>query len=151
MIEIYTDGACAMHTTRQGGWAYATTFDSELSRSESGTVHETTNNRMELLAVIFALEGINTTDRIDLISDSAYVVNCINQQWYTGWKYNGWKNANGGDVANRDLWERLLKILESLRVTFVHMRGHGKDRTVPARYLKYNDLVDKLANAASLS
>jgi ribonuclease HI len=151
MIEVFTDGACAVRTTQRGGWAYIHTCDGEEFKCESGSATDTTNNRMELLAVIFALEGINTSDRIDLITDSSYVASCINQQWYLRWRSNGWKNANGGEVSNRDLWERLLTVLGHLRVTFVHMRGHGKDKTVPARYLKYNDMVDELANKASMS
>jgi len=137
MIRIHTDGACRGNPG-PGGWAWASGTDEYASGAEA----HTTNQRMEVIAVIEALrehpEGV-----IEIVSDSNYVVKCFHEKWYVGWRRRNWKNTKGQSVANRDLWEALLPlVLESGReVTFSWVKGHSGDRM--------NDFVDELATAAA--
>ncbi len=109
--------------------------------SDSGGESHTTNQRMEVLAVIRALEAL--PGPVHVVSDSTYVVNCFRQRWHEGWRRRGWKNSQGKPVANRDLWEALFALaLDPDRpVTFEWVKGHSGDRM--------NDVVDALANAAA--
>jgi ribonuclease HI len=137
MTRIYTDGACRGNPG-PGGWAWA----SGAADFASGAEAHTTNQRMEVRAVIEALlehgEG-----PVEVVSDSNYVVKCFHDKWYAGWQRRGWKNTKGDPVANRDLWETLIPlVLESGRaVTFSWVKGHSGDRM--------NDFVDELATAAA--
>ena len=110
-VIIYTDGSARSNPGRGGYGAVlkytnpaGKTFTSELSRGYA----KTTNNRMELMAVIVALEALNRPCEVEVHSDSQYVVNAFNKHWIDGWKKRGWKTANKQPVKNRDLWERLL-------------------------------------------
>ena len=110
-VIIYTDGSARSNPGRGGYGAVlkytnpaGKTFTSELSRGYA----KTTNNRMELMAVIVALEALNRPCEVAVHSDSQYVVNAFNKHWIDGWKKRGWKTANKQPVKNRDLWERLL-------------------------------------------
>ncbi len=137
MTRIYTDGACRGNPG-PGGWAWA----SGAADFASGAEVHTTNQRMEVRAVIEALlehgEG-----PVEVVSDSNYVVKCFHDKWYAGWQRRGWRNTKGDPVANRDLWETLIPlVLESGRaVTFSWVKGHSGDRM--------NDFVDELATAAA--
>ncbi len=135
-IVVYTDGSC-LGNPGPGGWGWAVDGGSY----DSGGEPHTTNQRMEVLAVIRALETL--TGPVHVVSDSTYVVNCFRQRWHEGWMRRGWKNSQGKPVANRDLWESLFALaLEPERpVTFEWVKGHSGDRM--------NDLVDALANAAA--
>jgi ribonuclease HI len=137
MKRIHTDGACRGNPG-PGGWAWASGPDEFASGAE---VH-TTNQRMEILAVIEALVE-HPLDPIEIVSDSTYVVKCFHESWYAGWLRRNWKNSKGQPVANRDLWERLLPLaLESERdVSFSWVKGHSGDRM--------NDFVDELATQAA--
>jgi ribonuclease HI len=128
-LEVWTDGAC--HEGR-GGWAWAA-LD---GRWEQGWDSGTTNQRMELRA---ALEAAMTVaeERMVIVSDSAYVVNCFKDRWHEGWLRKGWKNYRGQPVANRDLWEPMIEIVEVLHVGFRKVRGHSGD--------PMNERVDQLA------
>ncbi len=98
----------------------------------------TTNQRMELTACIKALELIKTPGHlIEVYTDSAYLVNCIQKKWYLTWQKNGWKNANRQPVENRDLWERLLDLLSKYKVLFHKVAGHAGD--------ELNERADELA------
>jgi ribonuclease HI len=132
----YTDGSC-LGNPGPGGWAWAV----DGGPSDSGGEAHTTNQRMEVTAVVEALEAL--TGPVHVISDSTYVVHCFNQKWWAGWKGRGWRNSQGKPVANRDLWERLLDLaLDSSRpVTFDWVKGHSGDRM--------NDVVDLLATEAA--
>ena len=134
---IYTDGACRGNPG-PGGWAGA----EDASHYGSGFDEQTTNQRMELLAVIEALRAV-TDDEVEIVSDSTYVVKCFNDRWYAGWLKRGWKNSQGQKVANRDLWEMLFaQVLESGRtITFRWVKGHSGD--------VMNDFVDELATEAA--
>jgi ribonuclease HI len=137
MRRIHTDGACRGNPG-PGGWAWASGIDA----FASGAVSHTTNQRMEVVAVIEALRE-NSEGPIEIVSDSSYVVKCFNDKWYVGWLRRGWKNSSGQPVANRDLWEQLIPLaLDSGRaITFSWVKGHSGDAM--------NDFVDSLATAAA--
>ena len=124
MNRVYTDGACRGNPG-PGGWAWASGSDDFGSGAEA----HTTNQRMEVLAVIEALEE-HPDGPIEIVSDSTYVVKCFHDKWYDGWQRRNWKNSKGQPVANRDLWERLIPlVLEGGReVTFSWVKGHSGDR-----------------------
>jgi ribonuclease HI len=137
MIQIHTDGACRGNPG-PGGWAWASGRDEFASGAEA----HTTNQRMEVVAVIEALRE-HPEGAIEIVSDSNYVVKCFHEKWYVGWLRRNWKNSKGQSVANRDLWEALLPlVVDSSRVvTFSWVKGHSGDRM--------NDFVDELATAAA--
>ena len=139
--RIYTDGACSGNPG-PGGWAALILCENKRVTLSSSDRY-TTNNRMELLAAIRAIDWCikNKYKKIEIYSDSAYVVNSINKEWIKKWKRNFWKNSKGDDVKNRDLWELLNEQLHDLShvITFVKVRGHSGD--------KNNDYVDKVAKS----
>ena len=136
-LRVHTDGACRGNPG-PGGWAWAASDE----RFASGPAQHTTNQRMELMAVIEALKS-NPDDPIDIVSDSTYVVHCFRDRWHAGWLRRGWKNSQGQPVANRDLWEELFALtIETSRViNFSWVKGHSGDAM--------NDWVDVLATAAA--
>ncbi|MGO9197633.1 MAG: ribonuclease H [Acidimicrobiales bacterium] len=137
MTVVYTDGAC-LNNPGPGGWAWAESTE----RYGSGFDPRTTNQRMELLAVIRALDA--NPGPLRVVSDSTYVVNCFKQRWWAGWRARGWKNAKGEQVANQDLWRPLIEQMIDLRAGEVQMawvKGHSGD--------VMNDLVDRLATEAA--
>ncbi|NTU91217.1 MAG: ribonuclease HI [Chlorobiaceae bacterium] len=137
-IIIYTDGACSGNPGR-GGWGallmYGTT-----KKELSGYDPATTNNRMELMAAIRGLDALKEPCHVDLYSDSAYLVNAINQNWLTRWVKNGWKTAAKKPVENIDLWQDILKLIRLHRVTFHKVKGHSDN--------PYNNRCDELARMA---
>ena len=137
MRRIHTDGACRGNPG-PGGWAWAESPD----HFASGAEPHTTNQRMEVLAVIEALRA-NPEGPVHVVSDSTYVVKCFNDRWHVGWLRRGWKNSQGQPVKNRDLWEELFGlVLDGGReITFSWVKGHSGDAM--------NDLVDALATAAA--
>ena len=137
-ITVYTDGACSGNPG-PGGWAWAVSPSGE--PCGSGGELATTNQRMELLAALEAIRSIGIEDhRIHVVSDSTYVVNCFRDGWWIKWRRNGWKNSQRQPVANVDLWEPLVSLVEKGGVTFEWVKGHSGDAM--------NDLVDRLAVAA---
>jgi ribonuclease HI len=138
-ITIYTDGACSGNPG-PGGWAAILLYEN-VQKEISGGFKNTTNNRMELLAVINALSALKETCNVALVCDSNYVVQAINDGWLTKWKANNWKRNKRENVLNVDLWMRLLPLLEKHEVTFCWIQGHNEN--------KYNERCDKLAVAAS--
>lgn len=137
MTRIHTDGACRGNPG-PGGWAWARGADGYASGAEE----RTTNQRMELRAVLEALRA-NPDGDVEIVSDSTYVVKCFNDHWYVGWLRRGWKNSQGQPVANRDLWEPLfdLTLRGGRTVTFTWVKGHAGD--------PMNEFVDELATAAA--
>jgi ribonuclease HI len=138
---VYTDGSC-LGNPGPGGWAWAVPD----GPWESGAEPQTTNQRMEITAVLRALRALADGPapmQIVVMSDSNYVVKCFNDRWYEGWERRGWRNAQGKPVANQDLWEPLLALaLEGgHEVTFTWVKGHSGD--------KWNDVVDRLALGAA--
>lgn len=127
---VYTDGACSGNPG-PGGWAWAVPDGPYASGAEATT----TNQRMELMAVLDAVRHIDGP--IHVISDSTYVVNCFRDRWWEGWIARDWKNSQKKPVANRDLWEPLIELVRSRKITFQWVKGHSGDT--------WNDVVDRLA------
>ena len=133
---MFTDGACSGNPGGPGGWAAVFSINSKNKNEERilrGGEKETTNNRMELIAVIEAVEKICKSKRIkhfEIYSDSAYVVNAINMHWIISWKLSKWKTSRGGDVKNSDLWERLDNGLQKakqkgIKIDTIKVKGHN--------------------------
>ena len=122
-VIIYTDGACSGNPG-PGGWAAILKFG-EHRKELSGYMPGTTNNRMELFAAISALGALKTSCRVDLYSDSAYMVNAFNERWIDGWQRNGWKDSAGKPVENQDLWRLFLTLMKRHQVTFHKVKGHA--------------------------
>ena len=122
-VEIFTDGACSGNPG-PGGWG-AILRCSGTTKELSGGEKETTNNRMELLAVINALEALKRPCRVSICSDSSYVVNGITKGWAKSWKKNGWKKSDKKPALNADLWDRLLNLLEIHQYEFIWVKGHA--------------------------
>ena len=136
-VEIYTDGACSGNPG-PGGWGailVSGTREKELSGGEA----RTTNNRMEVYAAIAGLAALKERCVVKLYSDSAYLVNAIEQGWLDGWRRNGWKTSGKQAVKNKDLWERLTELLRAHAVTFVKVKGHADN--------VYNNRCDEYARA----
>lgn len=134
-MRVYTDGSCTR--SGSGGWAWV--VSPEGSVSGSGAEEGTTNQRMEMMAVLRALEAF-PNEEFTIVSDSRYVIDCFHQKWWVKWMKNGWKNASGNDVANQDLWLSLLEQTRYRTIEFEWVKGHAED--------PMNALADRLAGAA---
>lgn len=153
-LRIYTDGACSGNPG-PGGWAAVFTMPRQI-KSIHGCDISTTNNRMELTSVIRSIQYVvdgkldgecGSIDALDIHSDSAYVVNAINNGWIDVWKRKQWVTQGGKGVKNQDLWEKLVGLLESAKrkgiyVSFVKVKGHSGNT--------FNEMVDKLAVGESI-
>lgn len=134
-LEVWTDGACSGNPG-PGGWAWATRD----GRHDSGPATPTTNQRMEVQAALSAVRAL--PGPLTIISDSTYVVNCFRDGWWRGWLARGWTTSARKPVANRDLWEPLVTLVQERGdVAFRWVKGHSGD--------EMNDLVDRLAVEAS--
>lgn len=122
-VEIFTDGACSGNPGA-GGWGAILKYRGH-EKELSGFALETTNNRMELTAVISALEALTEPCEVTLTTDSKYVCDGISKGWARSWRAKGWKKADGKPALNPELWERLLDLTEKHRVTFVWVKGHA--------------------------
>ena len=136
-VEIYTDGACRGNPGR-GGWGAVLVYRG-IEREMSGGEAMTTNNRMELTAAIEALAALKEPCRVTLTSDSKYLVDAITQGWAKSWQAKGWRKADKSPALNPDLWEKLLKLLDTHEVELVWVKGHDGH--------PYNERCDKLATA----
>lgn len=137
-VEIYTDGACSGNPG-PGGWGAILRYagrEKELSGAESMT----TNNRMELLGVITALEALREPCVVELYSDSKYVIDALDKGWAVKWKKNGWKKPDKKPALNPDLWERLLALAEKHELHYHWVKGHAEN--------VFNNRCDALAVAA---
>ncbi len=134
-VEIYTDGACSGNPGK-GGWGAVLVYGAK-EKEISGADADTTNNRMELTAVIEALNTLKEPCNVTLTTDSKYVCDAVNKEWVYSWKKNGWKKADKKPALNIDLWEKLLALLDIHNVTFVWIRGHNGH--------PYNERCDTLA------
>jgi len=128
-VNIYTDGACANNqsSTNFGGWGTVLEYGENVKTLFGGAIN-TTNNIMEMTAVIEGLKALKSKDvKINVFADSAYVVNCFNQGWYQKWRMNGWMNASKKPVENKELWVTLIDLVESFDdITFYRVKGHLK-------------------------
>ncbi|MGE4158543.1 MAG: ribonuclease HI [Planctomycetota bacterium] len=139
-VEIHSDGAC-LGNPGPGGYGIVMEASGKV-RELSGGYSLTTNNRMELLGAITALETLKSACHVVLVTDSKYVIDGIEQGWAAGWKARGWRKADKKPVVNPDLWERLLQQCERHQVTFRWVRGH----TGHAQ----NERCDELAKSAAM-
>ena len=137
-VTIYTDGACSGNPG-VGGWGAVLMYNG-VEKRISGAEDNTTNNRMELFAVINALECLKEPCEVTLYSDSAYTVNAFLNGWVYEWEKSGWKKADKKPVLNDDLWKRLLSLTRIHKVEFVKVKGHADN--------EYNNVCDKLATDA---
>lgn len=137
-VTIYTDGACSGNPG-PGGWG-AILMYGEHRKELSGGERDTTNNRMEIAAVIEALEKLKEPCAVKVYSDSAYVVNAFNQHWIRGWLKNGWMNSKKQPVENQDLWKKLLALMEKHKVEYIKVKGHSDN--------EWNNRCDALAREA---
>lgn len=144
-VRAFTDGACSGNPG-PGGWGAVIAFPEGQKEISGRSAEETTNNRMEMQAIIEALYWIDKrivdVKRIEILSDSAYVVNAVKNGWLKKWKYNGWKTIRGGDVKNKKLWEELDVLIHLLKgkdidVRFIKVKGHAGN--------PMNELADQLA------
>ena len=122
-VTIYTDGACSGNPG-PGGWGAILMYGTH-KRELSGGEADTTNNRMELTAVIEALSLLKEPCTVDLWSDSKYVIDGLEKGWAKGWKARGWKKADKSPALNPDLWDRLLTLAEPHQIRFVWIKGHA--------------------------
>lgn len=137
-VTIYTDGACSGNP---GAGGYGVVLLYGAARKElSGGYRRTTNNRMEVLAVIKGLEALKEPCKVNLYSDSKYVVDAIEKGWVVKWKQNGWMRNKKEKASNVDLWERLLVLLQKHQVSFIWVKGHADNPE--------NERCDQLARAA---
>ncbi len=132
---LYTDGACSGNPGA-GGWAAILSFKGK-EQVLSGGEKETTNNRMELMAVIKGLENVESGQSVEVHSDSAYVVNAFLQNWLENWQRNNWRTSGKGEVLNKDLWQKLLLETKRLNVHFNKVKGHSDN--------DFNNRCDALA------
>lgn len=140
-VIIYTDGACRGNgkETSIGGYGIILLYNGNKKEIKKGFIN-TTNNIMELSAVIEALLLLKEPCQVMLHSDSAYVINAVNEKWINNWIKNGWKTAAKEKVKNKELWEKLLKLINYHEVKFVKVKGHSTD--------ELNNRCDELANQA---
>ena len=140
-IDLYTDGACSGNPG-PGGWAAILKFGHHV-KELSGSMPHTTNNRMELFAVISGLGALKESCQVAVHSDSTYVVDAFNKKWVDNWNSNGWKTADKKPVENQDLWRLLLLTMRKHQVTFHKVPAHADHPE--------NNRCDELAKAAILS
>lgn len=133
-IVLYTDGACSGNPG-MGGWGAILMYNGT-EKELSGNEETTTNNRMELTAVIRGLQALKEPCQVDVYSDSAYVVNAFLQDWVGNWVKNGFKTSKG-KVQNLDLWQQLLALCEKHSISWYKVKGHADN--------EYNNRCDKLA------
>lgn len=134
-VTIYTDGACSGNPGA-GGWGAILMANGKM-KEFSGFHSETTNNKMELTAVIEALKALKKPCNVELYSDSAYVVNALTQGWLDNWKTNGWRGSDKKPVKNIELWQELDGLLQVHDVKFIKVKGHADN--------EYNNRCDALA------
>ncbi len=138
LVEIYTDGACSGNPG-EGGYGIVLMFNGARKEVNKG-FKLTTNNRMELLAVIDALKLLKEPCGVKLYSDSKYVVSAIKEGWLIGWIAKGWKNSKKEPVKNIDLWKELIPLIEKHEVEFIWVKGHADNVE--------NERCDELARLA---
>lgn len=150
MIKIYTDGSCRGngYTNSRGAWGFAVVNeDDKLVYAECGGRVVTTNNQMELEAVMCALSYITNSEAVsaecvEIYTDSAYIHNCVTQGWYKNWQKNGWVSSKKEPVKNKEYWEFLIPYFEDERYSFVKVKGHADNH--------WNNFVDKMVQNYSL-
>lgn len=138
-VEIFADGAC-LGNPGPGGWGVLLRYG-KIEKELSGCEQETTNNRMELTAVIKGLQALKQRCQVTITTDSRYVMDGFDKNWIEGWRERGWKTASGSPVKNQDLWEELDSLVNSHSCRWVWVKGHNGHAE--------NERVDSLAQAAA--
>ena len=138
-VNIYTDGACSGNPG-PGGWGAVLVYRG-IEKELCGGERETTNNRMELTAVISALSSLKEPCEVELCSDSKYVLDALTKGWAESWRRNGWKKADKKPALNADLWQVLLELVAVHKMTYVWVKGHEGH--------EYNERCDRMAVAQS--
>ena len=138
-MVYYTDGAASNNTTRNGGWAWCRVDNDTIITYDSGNSKDTTNNIMEMTAIIQAMEDAISNNFISSIfyTDSAYIANCFIQKWYENWRRNNWITSKRTPVLNRELWEKILYYVESYGFSVLKVKGHSTNI--------FNNYADELA------
>lgn len=136
-VDIYTDGACSGNPGI-GGWCAILIYNG-IEKTISGFNKQTTNNRMEVFAIIQGLAALKERCEVTIYSDSAYAVNAIENGWLESWKRNGWRTGDNKEVKNIDFWNDLSLRMSEHNVRFVKVKGHADN--------EYNNLCDKTARA----
>lgn len=139
-IDLYTDGACSVNV-QIGGWGCVLLYNGHKKELSGGEIN-TTNNRMELMAVIKGLQAIKEPCKVNIYSDSAYVVNAFLQDWITSWQLAGWKTASKDEVKNIDLWQEILNLGSYHKLNFIKVKGHSDNAL--------NNRCDELARSEIL-
>ena len=139
-VEIYTDGACA-NNPGKGGYGAILMYQKKdgkmVFKKISKGFELTTNNRMELMAVVDALSILKVPCCIKLYSDSKYVIDAINRNWLQGWIKKNWKTSSNSKVKNVDLWQKFIQLSKNHTIEYIWVKGHNDN--------KYNELCDKMA------
>ena len=140
-VTIYTDGACRGNgrETSLGAFGIVLIFGGNRKEIKQAFLN-TTNNIMELTAVVEALSMLKEPCNVKVHSDSAYVINAINQKWIINWVRNGWRTANKEPVKNKELWQELIKLIDFHKIDFIKVKGHSDN--------ELNNRCDELANQA---
>lgn len=149
-LKIFTDGACSGNQNEDnfGGWGAILKLDLHEKEIHGGKP-DTTNNRMELTGVIEAFSALKKPNLdIQVYTDSAYIVNCFKNGWHINWQKNGWKTAAKKPVENKDLWERLLLLMDGHSVQFIKVKGHVSLKSQESTWLK---LYEKFLSDNDLS
>lgn len=142
VINIYTDGACSgnQNDTNIGGWGAILEYGDHQKELFGGEAN-TTNNRMEMIALLSGLNAITKDNQnINVFSDSSYLMNCFREKWYINWYTNNWKTSKKTDVENRDLWEALFSFISKHTINFYRVKGHVN---LCSKNTKVNNLYDK--------
>lgn len=139
VVIVYTDGACSGNPG-PGGWGALLIWGSKEKELSGGAAH-TTNNRMEMQAVIEALKALNKPCHVKIHSDSALIINAFKQNWITNWQKRGWRKADKKPVENKELWQDMLKYMQPHKVEWIKVKGHAG--------IPNNERVDQLAVAES--
>lgn len=134
-VIIYTDGACSGNPG-VGGWGAILMYNGN-AKEIAGYHKDTTNNIMEITAVIESLKLLKEPCNVDLYSDSAYVINAFTQGWIESWELNGWRTANKEPVKNKELWEQIIKLSKIHNVNWIKVKGHSDN--------EFNNKCDRLA------
>jgi len=137
-VVIYTDGACSGNPG-PGGWGTILMYK-DIKKEINGGVKQTTNNIMEITAVIEGLKMLKYKCEVEIYSDSAYVVNAFNNHWIEGWMKKNWINSSKEPVKNKELWQELYNLVKQHEVKFIKVKGHSDN--------EYNNRCDELARAA---
>ena len=134
-VNLYTDGACSGNPG-PGGYGAILIYNG-IEKEISGGEENTTNNKMEIMAVLKGLQMLKEPCKVTVYSDSAYVVNTIDKGWIYGWKKNNWRKSDKSQVKNIELWEEMLRLMEIHEIKFIKVKGHSDN--------EYNNRCDKLA------